>query len=307
MKRIAFVFPGQGSQYAGMGKDFYDNDENCRQVIDQAAEISGFALQKIMFEEDERLNVTKYTQIAMLAVEAAILKKLENDGVKASVAAGLSLGEYGALLAAKAISYEDAFHLVTERGRLMQEAVPNGGAMSAIMGMDADKIEMMLGKIDGIVSIANFNCPGQIVITGEEDAVNKASKTLKENGAKKCIPLKVSGPFHSVMMEEAANKLSGELEKVKFEKPQIPYVSNVTASYVTNENDIPKLLKSQISSSVRWQQSVELMIKDGVDAFVEIGPKRSLSGFLKKIDRDAVGYHIEDMKSYEETIEKLGQ
>ncbi len=307
MSKIAFVFPGQGSQYTGMGKDFFDADDNFKNVIRSASEISGFDLEQILFEEDERLNITKYTQIAMLAVEVGILKKLEADGMKADVAAGLSLGEYGAIVAAKAMSIEDAFHLVTRRGELMQEAVPNGGAMCAIMKLDADKIEKVCEETEGLVSVANYNCPGQIVITGEEEAVEKAAQGCKAAGARKCTMLKVSGPFHSVLLEEAGMKLKEELEKIKLQNLEIPYVANVTADFVTDIEEIRPLLQKQISSSVLWQQSVEKMIEEGVDTFVEIGPKKSLTKFLKKINPEIKGYNIDKLSDYETVIEELRQ
>ncbi|SDB19280.1 ACP S-malonyltransferase [Eubacterium oxidoreducens] len=305
MSKLAFVFPGQGSQYTGMGKDFYDADESFRNVIESASEISGFDLEHILFENDERLNITKYTQIAMLAVEVAILKKLEKDGVKPDVSAGLSLGEYGAIVAAKAMSVEDAFHLVTRRGALMQEAVPTGGAMCAIMKLDAKEIEKVCEETEGLVNIANYNCPGQIVITGEQQAVEKAAEGCKNAGARKCTMLNVSGPFHSAMLEEAGVKLGEELANVTLHDLQIPYVTNVTADYVNDVAQIRPLLQKQISSSVLWQQSVERMIEDGVTTFVEIGPKKSLSKFLKKINPEVKSLNIDKLTDYEAVLEEL--
>ena len=305
MNKVAFIFPGQGSQYTGMGQDLYNEDEHFKAVIESASHVSGYNLEKIIYSDDDRLNETRYTQIAMLAVEAAILDKLSRDGIRCDIAAGLSLGEYGALLASESISKEDAFFLVTRRGALMQDAYPTGGAMCAVLGMEADKISEVIGGVEGLVSIANYNCPGQIVITGEHNAVEDAIIALKENGARKCIPLKVSGPFHSKLLESASQELMEELNKVKFSDPKIPYISNVGAQYVTKAEDIPGLLKMQICSSVMWQQSVEKMIHDGVDTFVEIGPKKSLCGFLRKIDRSVVAYNIEDAASYAKTYEAL--
>jgi [acyl-carrier-protein] S-malonyltransferase len=243
----------------------------------------------------------------MLAVEVAILRKLESDGFCADVTAGLSLGEYAALVAAGVMEQKDAFRLVTIRGALMQEAVPSGGAMSAVLGMEAEKIEEICAGIDGVVSVANYNCPGQIVITGESNAVEEAAKVLKENGAKRCLPLKVSGPFHSPMMEEAGEKLAKEMESLTLKEGKIPYVTNVNAQYVTDISNVKELLQKQISSSVRWQQSVENMIADGVDTFVEIGPKKSLCGFLKKINADVAAYHIDKVSDYDEVITHLNK
>ena len=207
MGKTAFIFPGQGAQYVGMGRDFYETFPVCRGVIDKASEISGLDLKKICFEENEKINITEYTQIAMLAVETAILKVLEEKGITPDAAGGLSLGEYGALITSKAMTMEDAFAVVRKRGIFMQEAVPTGGAMSAVLGTDASIIEKICQETEGIVSIANYNCPGQIVITGEAQAVEKASEALKAAGTKRVIPLKVSGPFHSKMLTGAGEKL----------------------------------------------------------------------------------------------------
>ena len=272
MGKTAFIFPGQGAQYVGMGRDFYETFPVCREVIDKASEISGLDLKEICFEENEKINITEYTQIAMLAVETAILKALEEKGITPDAAGGLSLGEYGALITSKAMTMEDAFAVVRKRGIFMQEAVPTGGAMSAVLGTDAAVIEKVCQETEGIVSIANYNCPGQIVITGEADAVEKASEALKAAGTKRVIPLKVSGPFHSKMLTGAGEKLGEALRDVTLHDVEIPYTTNVTAEYVRDKDEIKKLLVAQVSSSVRWQQCVETMIADGVDTFVEIGP-----------------------------------
>ncbi|MCI8993454.1 MAG: ACP S-malonyltransferase [Eubacterium sp.] len=305
MGKTAFIFPGQGSQYVGMGRDFYEKSEICRQVIDAASKESGYDLKHLMFEENDELDITKYTQIAMLADEAAILCKLEEDGIRPDVAAGLSLGEYAALIASGAMEKEDAFRLITVRGRLMQEAVPTGGAMTAVLGLEAEKIEEICEQTEGIVSIANYNCPGQIVITGESAAVNAASEQLKAAGAKRCMPLKVSGPFHSELLEEAGKKLAAEMEQTEVKDARIPYVANVTAQYVTEAKEVKALLEKQISSPVRWQQSVEAMIADGVDVFVEIGPKKSLTKFIQKINPKVTAYHIDTWSDYKEVVSKL--
>lgn len=305
MGKIAFIFPGQGAQYVGMGRDFYEAVPVCREVIDKASEISGVDLKKICFEENQEINITEYTQIAMLAVEAAILKALEEKGITADAAGGLSLGEYGALIASGAMSMEDAFAVVRKRGIYMQEAVPTGGAMSAVLGAEASLIEEICEKTEGIVSIANYNCPGQIVITGEAEAVAKASESLKEAGVKRIVPLKVSGPFHSKMLTGAGEKLGEVLKDVQLSPVKIPYTTNVTAEYVTDSSQIKELLVAQVSSSVRWQQCVETMIADGVDTFVEIGPGKTLAGFMRKISRNVTTLNVQTLEDFEKVVQEL--
>ena len=298
MGKRAFLFPGQGAQYIGMAKEFYEQLPECKLVFDAAQKASGLDVAALCFEEKDKINITEYTQICMLTAEAAILTALESRGYRANVTAGLSLGEYGALLAAKVLTMEDAFALVRKRGIYMQEAVPTGGAMAAVLGLDAGAIEQACEETEGIVSIANYNCPGQIVITGESEAVAKAGEACSNAGAKRVVPLKVSGPFHSKMLEGAGEKLAKELEQVTVSMPQIPYLSNVTADYVTDSEPVKSLLERQVSSSVRWQQSVERMIADGVEEFVEIGPGKTLSGFMRKINREVSVSNIDTMDDF---------
>ena len=305
MSKVAFVFPGQGAQYVGMGKDFYEQIPVSRKVYTIASEVTGLNLPGLCFKENEQIDITEYTQIAMLATEAAMLAALQEKGVKADVAAGLSLGEYGAILTAGAMSLEDVFRVVRQRGILMQKAVPTGGAMCAVLGMDGEKIAKICEETEGIVSVANYNCPGQIVITGEEEAVAAAAEKLKEAGARRCIPLKVSGPFHSEMLKGAGEKLVGVLADVELKEFSMPYITNVTADYVTDISEIKELLGRQVYSSVRWQQSVERMIADGVDTFIEIGPGRTLTGFLKKINKNVTGLHIEKVEELEDVVRLL--
>jgi [acyl-carrier-protein] S-malonyltransferase len=305
MSRIAFVFPGQGAQYVGMGKDFYEAFPVSREVFDLASKVTGLDIPKLCFEENEQLNQTEYTQVCMLAVEAAILKAVEEQGICSEVNAGLSLGEYGALIASKVMDMEDAFRVVRKRGILMQEAVPTGGAMAAILGTDAALIEEICEKTEGIVSIANYNCPGQIVITGEEAAVDAACEALKAAGTKRTVKLNVSGPFHSKMLTEAGENLYCVLEKVELKDFTTPYITNVTADYVRTKEPVKELLGSQVASSVRWQQSVERMIADGVDTFIEIGPGKTLSGFMRKISRDVKMMNIETVADFEKVMEVL--
>ena len=298
MSKIAFVFPGQGAQYTGMAKDFYEKFPVSREVFEKASKVSGLDIKTLCFEENENLNITEYTQIAMLTAEIAILRAVEEAGIHSQVNAGLSLGEYGALAASGVMREEDAFAIVRKRGILMQEAYPTGGAMSAILGIDAELIEEILSGISGAY-IANYNCPGQIVITGEETAVLTAGEALKAAGARRVIPLKVSGPFHCELLKEAGKKLGEELEKIEIQTFAIPYVTNVTAQYVTESDQIKDLLVKQVSSSVRWQQCVEQMINDGVDTFIEIGPGKTLTGFIKKINRNVKALHIEKIEDLE--------
>ncbi len=303
MGKTAFIFPGQGAQYVGMGKDFYERFTVSREMFELAEKAAGLDVVSLCFEENERIHITEYTQIAMLATEVAILKAIEEKGYKPDVTAGLSLGEYGALAAAGVMSPEDIFRIVRKRGIYMQEAVPQGGAMTAVLGLPADIIEKICEKIEGSVSIANYNCPGQIVITGEAQAVEKAASQLLDEGAKRCIPLNVSGPFHSPLLAGAGEKLGEELQSAEVNDIGVPYLSNVTGDYVTDKEQVKQLLVRQVSSSVKWQQSVERMLEDGVDTFVEIGPGKTLSGFIRKINKDVKAINIEKV----EDLEKLEQ
>ena len=288
-----------------MGQDFYEGFEESREVYDWASENLNMDMKALCFEENDRLNITRYTQPALLATEIAMLKVIEAKGIVPAVTAGLSLGEYGALVAAKKMSWQDALRVIERRGLFMQEAVPVGGAMSAVMGLDFEKVEEICRNTGGIVEPANYNCPGQIVISGEAEAVEKAGAAIKAAGAKRVAPLKVSGPFHSSMLKGAGEQLKPELSKVTWMDSDIPYVSNTIAEPVADSSAIEGLLVRQVSESVRWQQSVEKMIEMGVEVFVEIGPGKTLAGFLKRIDRKFPCITIEtaeDLKKLEELV-----
>lgn len=307
MSKIAFIFPGQGAQVCGMGQDFYEQTETGKKIFDKASELLGFSMPELCFEKNDRLDITEYTQPAMVTASIAMMEVLkERTGIKPDVTAGLSLGEYPAMAAAGVISEEDAIRTVRQRGILMQEAVPAGaGAMAAVLAMDAERIEEVLKPIEG-VQIANYNCPGQIVISGLKEAVDEASVRLKEAGAKRVLPLNVSGPFHSYLLKEAGEKLGEVLEKVEVHTPEVPYAANVTAEYVVDSADVKPLLMRQVSSSVRWEQTIRKMLADGVDLFVEIGPGKTLAGFLRKIDKNAKVINIEKLEDIEKLKEVLG-
>ena len=307
MSKTAFIYPGQGAQKAGMGADFYENSEIARYIFDQAGEELGLDMKALCFEENDKLDLTEYTQAAMVTTCLAMTRVAENKGLKADVTAGLSLGEYPAIAIAGGMNDMDAIRLVRKRGILMQNTVPAGeGAMCAVISMDAEKIEEVIEPIAD-VSVANYNCPGQIVITGKTKAVEEAAGKLKEAGARRTIMLNVSGPFHSAMLKEAGEKLGKVLEQVELRAFSTPYVTNVTAEYVTEPSEIKELLGRQVYSSVKWQQSVERMIADGVDTFIEIGPGRTLTGFLKKINKNVTGLHIEKVEDLDAVVKMLGE
>ena len=297
MSKTAFLYPGQGVQTAGMGKDFYDNSALSREVFDQASETLELDMKELCFEKNDRLDLTEYTQAAL------VTKELENRGVRADIAAGLSLGEYAAITAAGAMTQMQAVRLVRKRGILMQNTVPAGeGAMCAVLALDEKVIEQILEEIED-VSIANYNCPGQIVITGKTDQVAAAKEKLEAAGARRCIMLNVSGPFHSPLLKEAGTALLEEMKHMEFTSLKIPYITNVTAEKVTDSEEIKELLAKQVYSPVRWMQSMATLLAEGVDTFVEIGPGRTLAGFMKKIAPQAKVLQVAKWEDMEKVTE----
>lgn len=309
--KIAFVFAGQGAQYIGMGKELYENYDVCKGIFNRANEALGFDLKELVFDgEKSELDITENTQPAILTTSIAALEVLKSKGIVPEVVAGLSLGEYSALVASSAMSFDEAVKLVRRRGKFMQEAVPVGiGGMAAIIGLSLDKLKDVLKNASekGKVEIANYNTPSQIVIGGEVEAVNYAVELCKEAGARRAIPLKVSGPFHTSLLEGASVKLEKELESVEFSELEIPVISNVTAGIISDKADLKDLLVRQVKSSVRWNEIINKMIDMGVDTFIELGPSRTLTSFIREISRDVKTFNVEDMKSLNKTLEGIGK
>jgi [acyl-carrier-protein] S-malonyltransferase len=311
--KTAFIFSGQGAQYAGMGKELYENYACVKEVFDKADEALGIKISDICFNEDERLNQTEYTQPAILTMSTAVAKLMGEKGLKADYVAGLSLGEYSAHVASGTFDFEDCVRLVRKRGRFMTEAVPSGeGAMFAVLNLDANLIQEACDEVKeiGRCMIANYNCPGQIVIAGDRAAAEKAAEVVKEKGARKAVELNVSGPFHTSLLKPASDKLNAELKNTNINDMQIPVITNLTGDIVADKGDVIDILTQQVMSSVRWQQSVEKMMELGVDTFVEMGPGKTLSSFVKKTAKQAgkevAVYNVEDIKTFEKACEALG-
>ena len=306
MNKIAYIFPGQGTQYVGMGKDFYDNFQESRMVFEEASSILGIDMKELIFKQNDRINITEFTQICLVTTciaQARVVKKL---GITPDVCAGLSLGEYPALMIAGAMSFAEGISLVQKREAYMDNALPKGvSRMAAVIGLTGEEILEVCNDTEGVVRVANYNCPGQVVISGENEAVEKASNKLKEIGARRIVPLNVSGAFHSPLLKGAGEKLLEALDKVQIKDPTIPYVSNVTGEFVYDKANIKELLSKQVYSSVKWQQSVENMIKEGVDTFIEIGPGKTLSRFIKKINSNCKVINVEKVEDLDKLQEVI--
>lgn len=311
--KTAFIFSGQGSQYAGMGKELYDNFECVKAVFDKADSVLDFKVTDMCFGEDERLNETEYTQPALLTMSYAVYKLMSEKGLKVDYVAGLSLGEYSAHAVSGTMSFEEAVKLVRKRGKFMTEAVPKGeGAMCAVLSLEAEKIQEACDEVSGIgrCMIANYNAPGQIVIAGDKEAVEKAAELVKEKGAKRAVMLNVSGPFHTSLLKPAADKLNEELNNIELSNMTIPVITNLTAEIVEDKSQVVDILTKQVMNPVKWEQSVKKMIELGVDTFVEMGPGKTLSSFVKKaakeVGADVAIYNVEDLKTLEKAIGGLG-
>lgn len=311
MSNIAFLFPGQGSQTVGMGRDFAEKYPVAKAIFDEADEALGYSLSTLCFEgPEEQLKQTEYTQPAILTVSVAAARVLAEHGITASFAAGHSLGEYSAHVAAGTLSFADAVRTVRSRGQFMQQAVPEGkGGMAAILGLDAARIgelcQQASDEMNCIVAPANLNSPGQTVISGDAAAVDRASELCKEAGAKRAVPLPVSAPFHCKLMEPAADKLASELERIVFNDPTMPVASNVDARFLSRSSEVRDCLIRQVTGAVRWTECIALLKEAGATTFLEVGPGKVLSGLMRQIDRDQTMLNVEDAASLEKTLAAL--
>lgn len=303
--KISLLFPGQGSQYVGMGKDFYENSQIAREIFQQGNDLLNYDITSICFKgPQETLNLTENTQPAILITSIIALKILRENGIEVNLAAGHSLGEYSALVAAESLSFTDAVPLVHLRGKYMQDAVPAGkGAMAAIIGLHKEKIKALCDEIqEGVVQPANYNSAEQIVVAGEKEAVKKLIELAKINKAKRSVLLPVSAPSHSPLMKQAQINLAKELKKLRLHNLKFPVVTNADALPITKEEEVRSSLERQLTSPVRWEESMKFLIKQGIDTIIELGPRKVLAGLMKRIDKNIKNFHVEDMKSLEETL-----
>ncbi len=307
-KKIVFLFPGQGAQYINMGKSLYENINECKEIFDKGEEILEMPIKDIIFDgSEETLKSTKYNQPAILLTSLACQKALELEGIEADYVAGLSLGEYSGLVYSGIVSFEDGVKLVKTRATIMDEGIEEGvGSMAAVMKLSKEKVDTLLKEASkfGVVEAANYNCPGQVVITGEVDAIRESVSIAKALGGL-CIPLKVSGPFHSSLYEEASFKYYESIKDVEINEPKKVMYSNVLGKPYSKQDDIRDLLRKQIMSPVLFEDSINHMLDQGIDTFIELGPGKTLSGFVKKIDKKANVYNIEDLDTLKSTVEKI--
>ena len=307
-KKIAFLFPGQGAQYINMGKSLYENINECKEIFDKGEEILEMPIKDIIFDgSEETLKSTKYNQPAILLTSLACQKALELEGIEADYVAGLSLGEYSGLVYSGVVSFEDGVKLVKSRATIMDEGIEEGvGSMAAVMKLNKEKVNTLLEEASkfGVVEAANYNCPGQVVITGEVDAIRESVSIAKNLGGL-CIPLKVSGPFHSSLYEKASFKYYESIKDIEINEPKKVMYSNVLGKPYSKQDDIRDLLRKQIMSPVLFEDSINHMLDQGIDTFIELGPGKTLSGFVKKIDKKANVYNIEDLDTLKSTVEKI--